>query len=104
MEKYVYDTVSQAVNDLIKRGYTADFNITQEDTLYCSKTNKSLSPEEFKIDELYRFDGDTNPDDEMIVYAISSEIKDVKGILINAYGTYADTKVYRVIKYLSTHS
>jgi hypothetical protein len=34
--------------------------------------------------------GDTDPGDEMIVYAVSSEQQRIKEILVNAYGPYAD--------------
>ncbi|MDN6281159.1 MAG: phosphoribosylpyrophosphate synthetase, partial [Psychroflexus sp.] len=65
-----YDTVSEAMNDLIKRGYTTDFNIqAADDCIICRKSNLSLSADEFEIDEIYRFEGETDPGDEMILYA-----------------------------------
>ena len=51
----------------------------------------NLRADEFNIDEIYRFEGNTDPGDEMVVYAISSESKNVKGVLVNAFGVYADT-------------
>lgn len=88
MEKS-FGTVSQTVEGLKREGYTMDFNIHQ-DCLTCHKTNTVLSPDEFEIDAVYRFEGESNPDDEAVVYAISSPIYKVKGILVNAYGPYAD--------------
>ena len=36
---YNYETVSEAINDLIKRGYTHDFNIhLEEECLVCNNT------------------------------------------------------------------
>lgn len=99
-----YDTVSEAVNDLVKRGYTTDFNIHPEgDSLVCSKNEKSLAPEEFEIDEIHRFEGMTDPGDEMIVFAISSKKHNVKGIVVNAYGIYSDSGAAKMVKYLSEH-
>ena len=66
-----------------------DFNINQA-CLSCHKTNTVLSPEEFEIDEVYRFEGESDPDDEAVVYAIPSLKHDVKGTLVNAYGPYAN--------------
>ena len=98
---YTYDTVTEAVNELQKRGYTCDFNLNHDvDFLICNKTSTSLSPEDFDIDEIHRFEGDTDPGDETIVYAISSLDKEVKGIVVNAYGMYADSAASRIVKYL----
>ena len=48
-----------------------------------------LYPEDFMIDEFYRFEGMSNPSDNSIVYAISSKAG-IKGVLIDAYGVYAE--------------
>ncbi len=102
--EYSYDTVSEAVNDLIKRGYTTDFNIhTEKECLICTNTSAQLSPEEFEIDETYRFEGDTDPGDEMIVFAISSINNDMKGLLINAYGMYSDSATSKIVERLQKH-
>lgn len=99
-----YDTVSEAVNDLIKRGYTSDFNLNHDvDFLICNQTSTSLSPEDFEIDEVHRFEGDTDPADETIVFAISSSKYDIKGIIVNAYGMYADAAASKIVRYLNTH-
>lgn len=84
-----FGTLSQTIEGLKKEGYTMDFNINQE-CLACHKTNTILSPDEFRIDAFYRFEGESNPDDEAVVYAISSNKYRVKGVLVNAFGTYAD--------------
>jgi hypothetical protein len=85
---YSYDTLSEAVNGLKQRGYTIDFNI-ESDVLVCRKTPLSLSPNEFEITEVYRFEGNTDPADEAIVYAIESK-HGQKGILVNGYGPDSD--------------
>lgn len=98
MKKYSYQTVSEAMNDLAKRGYTTDFSIlVEEECLVCNHTSKQLSPKEFAIDETYRFEGNTDPGDEMIVFAISSRDHDIKGLVINAYGMYSDPSVSRIV-------
>lgn len=99
-----YETVSEATNDLIKRGYTSDFSIlTEEECLRCNKTAKQLSPDEFEIDETYRFEGNTDPGDEMIVFAISSKINNLKGIIINAFGMYSDSASSKLVERLKKH-
>lgn len=104
-ETYNYDTVSEALNDLAKRGFTHDFNIHEEgDCLICTNTMTQLSPEEFEIVETYRFEGDTDPADEMIVFAISSIKHNLKGTLLNAYGIYADSSTSKIVEKLSKNA
>lgn len=49
-----------------------------------------MGADDFEIDEFYRFEGASNPSDMSILYAISSAKYNLKGALVNAYGTYAD--------------
>lgn len=83
-----YDNLVEALNDLNKRGYTIDFNLC-DDKIECPRLQLQLSPEAFEVDETYRFEGMSNPDDNSILYAISSGT-DVKGVLVDAYGMYAE--------------
>ena len=101
---YNYDTVSEAVNDLIKRGYTTDFSINvKKECLVCAAIPEPLSPDEFEIDEVYRFEGETDPGDEMIVYAISSTKHNLKGVVVNAYGIYSDSATSKIVERLKKH-
>ena len=86
-ENYSYDTLSEAVNDLQRRGYTEDFLLDDgEECLICKKHALELSSDEFIIDEIYRFEGMTDPADESIVFAISSDKYAIKGLVINSFG------------------
>lgn len=97
-----YDTVSSALNSLKARGYAKDFNIAF-DKLICNDTNECLNPHEFEITEVYRFEGESNPSDEAVVYAVESKDGNMKGALVNAYGLYADSMSDEMIKKLSIH-
>lgn len=100
-QSYSYDTVSEAINDLAKRGYTHDFNVHEDQhCLVCNNTMTELSPDEFEITEVYRFEGETDPADEMILYAISSTKHAIKGVLLNAYGIYADSTISKIAEKL----
>ncbi len=92
-----FDTISEAINELKKIGYTIDLNIAF-DKLLCKQFNQCLSPEDFFIINTYRFEGYTNPSDEEILYAISSKDGKIKGIFTEAYGTYADTVLHKMLK------
>ena len=97
-----YDTVTEAVKDLKERGYIIDFNIAF-DKLICSNNSIRLNPDEFEIVEVYRFEGESNPSDEDIVYAVESKDGKRKGIITSAFGLYADSISNEMIQKLSMH-
>lgn len=99
---YSYDTVVEALNGLKERGYNHDFNITF-DKITCSSTGLCLNPSAFEITEVYRFEGDTNPSDEDVVYAVESKEGNIKGVITSAFGLYADPISDQMIKKLKMH-
>jgi hypothetical protein len=95
---YTYDTVTEAINGLKARGYTLDFNL-EEDGLICLEPSLKLHPEQFHIHEVHRFEGNTDPDDEAILFAIESN-DGHKGILLNTYGAGNDIAADALVKKL----
>ena len=83
---YAYDTLSEAVNGLKIRGFDLDFNL-QENCLICNGDKFTI--DDFEIVEVHRFEGNSDPSDEAVVYAIES-INGLKGILVNGYGISAN--------------
>lgn len=81
-----YDTLSEAVTDLRKRGYMLDFNL-EENCILCHR--ERFDPDDFEIVEFYRFEGNSDPADESIIYAIESKKGD-RGILVSGYGISAE--------------
>lgn len=84
-----FDTVTEAVSWLQQHGYRHDFNLDKDCISHAGGCR--LRPNEFHIDKTFRFEGTTDPGDENIVYAISSTDGREKGVLVDAYGTYADS-------------
>ncbi len=97
-----YATLSQAINGLREQGYTEDFNL-RGDCIQCLAHALELSPEDFEIDKVFRFEGASDPDDNSILFAISSKDETLKGVLVDAYGTYADPLTTEMIKKLRTN-
>jgi hypothetical protein len=81
-----YDTVTEAVNGLKNRGYTLDYNLA-ENCLICHGDRYNI--DDFEIVEVYRFEGNTDPSDEAVVYGIESN-KGKKGVLVTGYGISAE--------------
>ena len=85
-----YTTLSETMNELRKEGYLEDFNLKQN-CLECRDGNFKIFADEFKVDKFYRFEGESNPSDSAILYAISADTRGIKGVLVNAYGIYSDS-------------
>jgi len=96
-----YDTLSQAVADLNLRGYTLDFNL-QRNSVYCKDLDRSFPPEDFNIIAFYRFEGNTDPSDEAIIYALETT-SGHQGILVDGYGVYAEPMTAEMVQKLKTH-
>jgi len=62
-----------------------------------------LSPDDFEIDKFFRFEGETNHEDQSILYAISSPKFGTKGLLVNGYGISSDAISSQLISKLKTH-
>lgn len=92
-------TVSEVLNVLKDRGYTVDFNLN-DNCLICHQNSLQIYPGEFVVDKHYRFEGMSDPGDEAIVYAISSDKHNLKGTLVNGYGIYADKLADEMIQAL----
>jgi len=94
-----FSTVTDVIKWLEGEGYTYDFNLDTDCITYESGKMR-LKPEEFNIDKVFRFEGMTDPGDEEVVYAISSGVHNLKGIMVNAFGVYSDPLSDSMIKKL----
>lgn len=69
------------------KGYTEDFNLL-DDHLELKSKEERFSAEEFVVDQVFRFEGASNPSDNAVLYAITTT-SGRKGILVDAYGVYS---------------
>ena len=90
------NTITDIINELRAKKYTRDF-IIENDLLKCKETDESFAPNELIIEEIHRFEGDSNPDDMSIIYAINT-ISGTRGLIIDAYGTYSNPQISAFIK------
>jgi hypothetical protein len=92
-------TLSETMNELRKEGYTEDFNL-QQNCLECRNGQFKVFADEFKVDKYFRFEGASNPSDSSILYAISSDRENLKGLLVNGYGIYSEPVTDEMVKQL----
>jgi hypothetical protein len=99
------DTLIETLEALKEKGYTYDFNLTAH-ALELHKEDGvrlNLSPEDFTIVDIFRFEGMSDPSDTSILYAIES-CDGLKGTLVSSYGIHADAMSNEMIKKLDTRS
>jgi hypothetical protein len=84
-----YDTLSEAMNALKEEGFTYEFDFKDNILFNHYLDDKKFNSNELKVVQIHRFEGISNPDDNSILYAIES-LDGVKGLLVDAYGMYAD--------------
>ena len=84
-----FTTLTEAMQDLTSRGYTEEFAPEGDHLKVTSLDEVRYRSDEFKVDEFHRFEGTSDPGDEMTLYAISCH-NGIKGLFVSAQGTYAN--------------
>ena len=88
-------TVLEVIEELRKKNYSDDFEINKGRIL-AKNSGGSFEPEELIIEKIFRYEGDSNPSDNAVVYAITAK-NGIKGILLDSYGAYSDTELAKII-------
>ncbi len=91
---WMEDLVS-CVNRMKEEGYKEDFKVTSKG-LTTFDNRKVYKPEQVRISSFYRFEGESDPGDNMILYVIETD-DGTKGTLADGYGAYADMNVSKFI-------
>ena len=93
-------SLATCLNRMINEGYTEDFKING-DRLQSLNQNTSYKPDEIQVVNFYRFEGESDPDDNAILYIIETN-DGTRGTLVDAYGVYHDAGVSRFMKEVET--
>lgn len=82
-----YSTLAEAIEELKKRGYNANFSVNKNGMLEAAK-GQTFHAAEVKLAEFHRFEGMTDPGDSTILYALETQ-SGLKGTLADSYGADA---------------
>lgn len=93
-------TLAYCSNKAVEDGYKESFKATR-DGLESLETQKKYKPEDIHVVNFYRFEGITDPADMSVLYVIETA-DGAKGTLVDAYGTYSDPEVAKVIQRISS--
>jgi hypothetical protein len=89
-------TVTAKLEELARRGYGANLAVVGG-ALRALNRGRGYKSDELAIREYHRFEGVSDPDDMSIVYAIESR-DGTRGVLVDAFGVYANPDVGTVLK------
>lgn len=84
-------SLALCLNRMVLDGYTDDFKIV-DSGLKSLKSERVYNPEEVHVKNFFRFEGQSDPNDNTILYVIETN-DGLKGTLVDAYGPYADVKL-----------
>jgi hypothetical protein len=80
-----YETMVEAIEGLKSRGYSRNFSINDEGLLVDSDSSATFLPWAVELHELHRFEGQTNPSDMSILYAVKTNDGKM-GTVVDAFG------------------
>jgi hypothetical protein len=82
-----YTGLTRAIQDLRKQVFTANFEFL--DHVFTDvESRRTFTADQLTIVDHRRFEGMSDPDDMSVLYAIESN-DGTKGIIVDAFGTYA---------------
>src|SRR5690349_16078942 len=90
MESDRYDSLLDALEAARKKSFIHDFHL--ENDLLTTEDGSQFSSREISILEYHRFEGESDPEDESVIYLIETA-NGVRGTLVDAYGVKADEQV-----------
>ena len=93
-------TLRDAIDRLRYRGFRSDF-IRAGDRLRETESGREFAPEQLSIVDHSRFEGASDPADMAVIYAVESPAGD-RGVIIDAFGTYADPELGRLLQRMQT--
>jgi hypothetical protein len=82
MEKVNMESLVSVLGSLTVSEFVTQFNLTDQG-LVSMTTQKTFQPADFEILHFYRFEGESNPADNAILYAIKT-IDGEKGTIVDA--------------------
>ncbi|AZA78485.1 hypothetical protein EG347_13695 [Chryseobacterium sp. G0186] len=78
-------TLSQVMQKLSERGIQREFRMNEKSEMKFESSDKVYQPTELMILKTYRFEGDSNPDDNAVLYVIRDDAGN-RGMIIDSYG------------------
>lgn len=93
------ETMTEALSRLQRSGYVDEYRAEPEG-LRSRQTGALEPPEAFRVDEIVRFEGDSDPSDESAIFALTALEGARRGTYTVAYGTLMDQLDAEIVRRL----
>ncbi len=90
------ETMSDAIARLARIGYGDSFQ-ARGGALYALSNAQSHAPEDLCVREIVRFEGESDPGDSAVLFALRSRDGGTRGTLVAGYGTSSDPETAAVV-------
>ncbi len=95
-------SLADTVRKIQSKGYGE--NLTSKVDHFEARSGEiKLYPVDIRVDEIVRFENTSDPDDQAILYAVSSDSKGVKGIFVESFGVYNEELSSEMTERLKAH-
>ena len=93
------ETLSEALARLERAGYRDSFR-AEDGQLRALEAGRSYPPEQLVAEEIVRFEGDSDPQDQLVLFALRSSDGAVRGTWLASYGAQTDAESAGVMRRL----
>jgi hypothetical protein len=94
------ETIREAMERLESAGYRDSFR-AEGGRLWALAAERFFAPESLVIEEVVRFEGESDPGDMAILFALRSASGDVRGTFATSFGARADPESAEVLARLA---
>ena len=95
MNNVPYSSLVEAHQDLLRKGYDRNYNVLSAEKMADDKGH-TYSANQLSIDEFFRFEGESDPGDNSIIYAVKAN-DGSKGTLVDTYGAQGSMNVAQFV-------
>jgi hypothetical protein len=96
------DTVTEATQLLAAEGYTASVRLVDGKLDFGGESHGSCAVADAVVEHMFRFEGESDPGDEMVVFALRDPSGQFRGTLVSGYGPSAEPDVFEHVSYLAS--
>lgn len=97
------ELLSEAVDRLTRLGFTEHFRAEGASLVVANGDGRRFAPERLIARETLRFEGTSDPADEVILVALETPSGDVRGTFCAAFGPCADPDEAAVLQRIHVH-